>query len=124
MSEFLHCAISMLHNSLILRGSFGFRVPGFVFRVLGCFFSGASVARWIWSRCNRDKSPCLMSFLPCGWIGSLIFLRNEKKSNVPTLCVDCKKCDRKKQQQGGLCGRRNKDRASSEVRTAGIYSAW
>jgi len=29
------------------------------------------------------------------------FFEERKKSNVPTLCVDCKKCDRKKQQQGG-----------------------
>ena len=67
---------------------------------LRCFFSGANQVRWWWSRCNRDKSPYLMSFLPCGWIGSLIFLRNEKKQ-CANLCVDCKKCDRKKQQQGG-----------------------
>ena len=35
--------------------------------------------------------------------------------------VDCKKCDRKKQQQGGLRGGRQKDRASPEVRGAGIF---
>ena len=39
-------------------------------------------------------------FLPCGWIGLLIFLRNEKKQ-CANLWVDSKKCDRKKQQQGG-----------------------
>jgi len=36
----------------------------------------------------------------------------------------CKKCDRKKQQQGGLCGSRQKDRASPEVRGAGIFGGW
>jgi len=35
-----------------------------------------------------------------------------------------KKCDRKKQQQGGLCGSRQKDRASPEVRGAGIFGGW
>ena len=41
-----------------------------------------------------------MFFLPCGWIGLLIFSRNEKKQ-CANLWVDSKKCDRKKQQQGG-----------------------
>jgi len=36
----------------------------------------------------------------------------------------CKKCDRKKQQLGGLCGSRQKDRASPEVRGAGIFDGW
>jgi hypothetical protein len=36
----------------------------------------------------------------------------------------CKKCDRKKQQQGGLCGSRQKDRASHEVRMVGIFGGW
>ena len=57
------------------------------------FFSGANQVRW-W------RLEYLMSFLPCGWIGLLIFLRNEKKQ-CANLRVDCKKCDRKKQQQGG-----------------------
>ncbi len=35
-----------------------------------------------------------------------------------------KKCDRKKRQQGGLCGSRQKDRASPEVRGAGIFGGW
>jgi hypothetical protein len=30
----------------------------------------------------------------------------------------------KKQQQGGLCGSRQKDRASHEVRRAGIFGGW
>ena len=49
---------------------------------LGCFFSGANQVRWWWLE-------YLMSFLPCGWIGSLIFLRNEKKivTDSPTLVV-------------------------------------
>jgi len=37
---------------------------------------------------------------------------------------ECKKCDRKKQQQDGLCGSRQKDRASIEVRGAGIFGSW
>jgi len=52
----------------------------------GLFFSGASAARWWRSRCNRDKSPCLMSFL---------------QPPAPLGRGCCKKCDRKKQQQGG-----------------------
>jgi len=36
----------------------------------------------------------------------------------------CKKCDRKKQQQGGLCGSLQKDRASHEVRMVGIFAGW
>ena len=38
--------------------------------------------------------------------------------------MDCKKCDRKKQQKGWLCGSRQKDRASPEVRGAGILGGW
>ena len=57
------------------------------------------------------------SFCSCGWIGLLIFLRNEKKQ-CAKLWVDCKKCDRKKQQQGGLCGSRQKDHASPALRQA------
>ena len=60
---------------------------------LGCFFSGANQVRW-W------RLEYLMFFLPCGWIGLLIFSRNEKKQ-CANLWVDSKKCDRKKQQQGG-----------------------
>jgi len=40
------------------------------------------------------------------------------------LRMDCKKCDRKKQQKGCLCGSRQKDRASPEVRGAGIFGGW
>jgi len=36
----------------------------------------------------------------------------------------CKKCNRKKQQKGGLRGSRQKDRASPEVRGAGIFGGW
>ena len=50
-------------------------------------------------------------FLPCGWIGLLIFSRNEKKQ-CANLWVDSKKCDRKKTTAGWMCGSRNKDRAS------------
>ena len=38
------------------------------------------------------------------------------------MCVDCKKCDRKKQQQGGLRGGRQKDCASPEVRGERIFA--
>lgn len=34
---------------------------------------------------------------------------------------DCKKYDGEKTTAGWMCGRRNKDRASREVRTVGIY---
>jgi len=33
----------------------------------GLFFSGTNQVRWWRSRNNRDKSPYLMSFLPCAW---------------------------------------------------------
>jgi len=56
-------------------------------------------------------------FLAYGWIGLLIFLRNEKKQ-CAKLCVDCKKCDRKKQMQCGLCGGRQKYCASPALRQA------
>ena len=36
----------------------------------------------------------------------------------------CKKCDRKKTTKRGLCGSRQKDRASPEVRGAGIFGGW
>ena len=60
---------------------------------LGCFFFCVNQVRW-W------RLEYLMFFFPCGWIGLLIFLRNEKKQ-CANLWVDSKKCDRKKQQQGG-----------------------
>jgi len=36
----------------------------------------------------------------------------------------CKKCDRKKQQKGGLCVSRQKYHASPEERGAGIFGGW
>jgi hypothetical protein len=38
-------------------------------------------------------------FFACGWIGLLVFLRNEKKQ-CAKLCEDCKKCDKKKTTAG------------------------
>ena len=62
-------------------------------------------------------------FFACGWIGLLIFLRNEKKQ-----CAKCawvaKSVTEKKQQQGGLCGSLQKDCASHEVRMVRIFAGW
>lgn len=58
------------------------------------FFSGASVARWWRLECKR------------------------------LFCYSAKSVTEKKQQQGGLCGSRQKDRASPEVRGAGIFGGW
>jgi hypothetical protein len=79
------------------------------------FFSGASAARWWRLECKR---------LFCLWVDRLIAFFEERKKAMCQLSVDCKKCDRKKQQQGGLCGSRQKDRASPEVRGAGIFDGW
>ncbi len=82
---------------------------------LSCFFSGTNgYGGGGWSS---------YAFLPCAWIGLLIFLRNEKKQ-CAKLWVDCKKCDRKKTTKRGLCGSRQKDRASHEVRMVGIFGSW
>ena len=58
------------------------------------------------------------------WVNWLIDFFEEREKAMCQLWIDCKKCDRKKQQQGGLCGSRQKDRASPEVRGAGIFGGW
>jgi len=55
---------------------------------LSCFFSGASAARWWRLECKR------------------------------LFCYSAKSVTEKKQQQGGLCGGRQKDRASPALRHA------
>lgn len=51
------------------------------------------------------------------WVDWLYaFFEERKKSNVPTLCVDCKKCDRKKQQQGGC--------AEAGIKTVQATTLW
>ena len=62
-------------------------------------------------------------FLPCGWSGLLIFLRNEKKQ-CANLCVDCKKCDRKKQQQGGCAEAGIKTVQAVRYERLGFISGW
>jgi len=62
-------------------------------------------------------------FFACGWDWLIDFFEEREKA-MCQISVDCKKCDRKKQQQGGLCGSRQKDRASPEVRGAGIFVGW
>jgi len=69
---------------------------------LSCFFSGTSVARWWWLECKR----LFCNPLP-PWKGGT-----------------AKSVTEKKQQQGGLCGSRQKDRASPEVRGTGIFGGW
>ena len=46
-------------------------------------------------------------FFACGWIEAVVLKKQHCDSRV-----DSKKCDRKKQQQGGLCGGRQKDCAN------------
>ena len=62
-------------------------------------------------------------FLPCGWIGLLIFLRNEKKQ-CANLWVDSKKCDRKKQQQGGCAEAGIKTVQAVRYERRGFISGW
>ena len=64
-----------------------------------------------------------MFFLPCGWIGLLIFLRNEKKQ-CANLWVDSKKCDRKKQQQGGCAEAGIKTVQAVRYERRGFISGW
>ena len=64
-----------------------------------------------------------MFFLPCGWIGLLIFSRNEKKQ-CANLWVDSKKCDRKKQQQGGCAEAGIKTVQAVRYERRGFISGW
>jgi hypothetical protein len=58
-------------------------------------------------------------FASCGWIETEVLKKHHCERKV-----DCKKCDRKKTTKRGLCGSRQKDRASPEVRGAGIFGGW
>jgi len=58
---------------------------------LSCFFSGASAARWWGLECKR---------LFCLWVDWLIDFFEEREKAMCQMSVDCKKCDRKKQQKG------------------------
>jgi len=78
-----------------------------------CFFSGASAARWWRLECKRLFCLCE------DW---LIDLFEEREKAMCQMWVDCKKCDKKKQQQGGLCGGRQKDYANPEVRGVRIFA--
>ncbi len=83
----------------------------------GCFFSGASAARWWRLECKR-----LFAFYKNYFV---IFCNARHNLNeFGSALIYAKKCDRKKQQQGGLCGSRQKDRASPKVRGAGIFGGW
>ena len=62
-------------------------------------------------------------FLPCGWIGLLIFSRNEKKQ-CANLWVDSKKCDKKKQQQGGCAEAGIKTVQAVRYERRGFISGW
>ncbi|MFZ4726264.1 MAG: hypothetical protein ACOYMD_12555, partial [Paludibacter sp.] len=70
---------------------------------------------------ERDKSPCLISFLLL-WVDWLIDFFEEREKVMCQMWVDCKKCDRKKQQQGGMRGGRQKDCANPEVRGVRIFA--
>lgn len=62
---------------------------------------------WWW------RLECTASFCSCGWIETVVLKKQHCECRV-----DCKKCDRKKQQQGGLCGGRQKDCANPALRQA------
>jgi hypothetical protein len=55
---------------------------------LSCFFSGAFQAR-------RWRLECLILFCSCVWIETVVLKKQHCESRL-----DCKKCDRKKQQKG------------------------
>jgi len=77
------------------------------------FFSGASVhggGGW-----NAQRLFCL-------WVDWLIDFFEVREKTMCQMWVDCKKCDRKKQQQGGLRGGRQKDCASPEERGVRIFA--
>ena len=52
------------------------------------------------------------------WVDWLIDFFEEREKAMCQLCVDCKKCDRKKQQKGGLRWGRQKECASPALRHA------
>jgi hypothetical protein len=58
-------------------------------------------------------------FFACGWIETVVL----KKQHCELARI-AKSVTKKKQQQGGLCGSQQKDRASPEVRGAGIFDGW
>jgi len=58
-------------------------------------------------------------FASCGWIETVALKKHHCERRV-----DCKKCDRKKQQKGGLCGSPKKDCASHEERMVRIFWGW
>lgn len=80
-------------------------MPHYVNVALGCFFSGTSgYGGGGWST--------LRLFALEGWQGSK---PPQVRGWLCALCaLGCKKCDRKKQQKGWLCGSLKKDRASPE----------
>jgi len=55
------------------------------------------------------------------WVDWLIDFFEEREKAMCQKSVDCKKCDRKKQHQGGLRGGRQKDCANPEERGVRIY---
>ena len=62
-------------------------------------------------------------FFACGWIGLLIFLRNEKKQYAK-LCDDCKKCDREKPTKGGCAEVGIKTVQAPKYKGRGFISGW
>ena len=102
--------IIRLYLSLLFRRQAGIEYNYLLCIIaLSCCFSGASAARWWRLECKR---------LFCLWVDWLIDFFEEREKAMCQMCVGCKKCDRKKQQQGGLCGGRQKDCASPALRHA------
>ena len=60
----------------------------------------------------------------CLYVDWLIDFFEEREKAMCQMCEDCKKCDRKKQQQYGLRGGKQKDCASPEVRGVRVFGGW
>lgn len=79
---------------------------------------------FFWRKCSTVVAVGVQTSFLLLCVDWLIDFFEEREKAMCQLWVDCKKCDRKKQQKGGLCGSRQKDRASPEVRGAGIFGGW
>jgi hypothetical protein len=80
-------------------------MPHYVNVALGCFFLA-------------QVGTVVVVGVPYGFlllrVGKALSHRRNEDGFVPYVRLGCKKCDRKKQQKGWLCGSLKKDRASPE----------
>ena len=73
---------------------------------------------FFWRKCSTVVAVGVQTSFLLLCVDWLIDFFEEREKAMCQLWVDCKKCDRKKQQKGGLCGGRQKDRASPVLRQA------